>query len=92
VFNYYTFSQCYHIAYLDKYNRESRGAYFGFSTSIRAGLQKKSENVAIAPTFLLPVYASWKQDAVFPKEVNDKSRSKWLKGVGFGIAFNYFLY
>lgn len=88
--NYYTFSQRYILFSKIKY-RESDSHYFGFSTNIYTGLQKKFKKVNIGPTLILPVYTNWKQDNVFPLEENNKSRNKWLRGIGVGITIIYSL-
>ena len=90
VVNYYTLSQQYTIVSDIKY-RESNNRYLGFSANIHAGLQKKFGKVNIDPTMILPVYSNWEQDKIFPQESNNRSRSKWLRGIGIGITFSYSL-
>lgn len=93
--NYFTFSQQYNIpgsySYYDIKYKEANNRYFGFSFNLYTGLQKKFGKVKIGPTFILPVSKRWKQDIVFPQEENNKSRSKWLGGVGTGFTFTYSL-
>ena len=89
VTNYYTFSQRYILSTI-KY-KESDGRYFGFSTNIYTGIQKKFGKISVGPNILLPIYEAWKKDEVFPQEENSKNRSKWLRGLGIGITCNYSL-
>ena len=86
VTNYLTFSQRYIIFSNSKY-RTSDVHYFGFSANIYAGVQRQLGKVSIRPTIIAPIYANWKQDNVFPSEQDNKSRTKWLKGIGVGVAF-----
>lgn len=90
VINYYTFSQRYILFSTIKY-KESDGHYFGISTNIYTGVQQKLGRINIGPTFILPVYANWKQDSVFPIEQNNKNRNKWLRGFGIGVSCTYSL-
>lgn len=83
--NYYTFSQRYILFSKIKY-RESDSHYFGFSTNIFTGIQKKIRKVYIGLTLNLPVYTNWKQDNVFPLEQDRNSRKKWLGGIGVGLT------
>lgn len=92
--NYFTLSQNYHVTYPAPEGTDyktSRFRYFGFSTNLHVGLQKEIDKIAIAPILIIPIYDTWKQDKVFPQEENEKSRSKWLKGIGAGISIRYFL-
>lgn len=92
--NYYTFSQHYHLTsnpggsqdYKKKNNQ-----YFGLSAWIEIGLLKKINKFTIGPKLQIPVFTNWKTDETFPNETNSASRSKWLRGIGFGLSFNYSL-
>lgn len=88
--NYYTFSQRYILFSNIKY-RKSDSHYFGFSTNIYTGVQKKFGKINIGPTILLPIYDTWKKDKVFPEEENSKSRNKWFRGFGVGLSCTYSL-
>lgn len=87
--NYYTFSQRYVLSPVTY--KESDKHYFGLSANIYAGMQKKFGKFGIGPKILFPIGDTWKKDEVFPPEEDSKSRSKWLRGFGVGISFNYSL-
>ncbi|RYY48908.1 MAG: hypothetical protein EOO06_08825 [Chitinophagaceae bacterium] len=85
---YHTFSQSYHITNVADYKR-SDSRYFGFSAGIHFGLQKTVGKFGIGAILQLPLYTEWSQDAVFPEEDNNRSRSKWFRGVGSALTFSY---
>lgn len=95
--NYYTYSQSYHITYNNQDNpitnpyKRKEGRFFGLSGNLTVGVLKKYNKYNLGPTFILPVYDVWKTDNTFDGENNSGTRSKWLKGIGFGISFNYLL-
>lgn len=93
--NYYTFSQGYHITYnnpnnpiTNPYKLQTKNV-FGLTCTIKAGLSKRFGKSSIGPSLILPIFDSWRQDAVFPNEDNSTSKSKWLRGIGLGITFNH---
>jgi len=90
VVNYYTFSQNYNIpGTSSEINyKKTNNRYFGFAFNMSASLQKNFGKLIIGPTIGLPILRSWKQDMVFPGEQNNKSRNKWLKGIGVGITMS----
>ena len=84
--NYYTFTQHYILG--SQNYKKSVSRYFGFSTDLYVGIQKKYGKITISPIMILPIYTNWKQDKIFPQEDNNKHRNKWLRGVGIGIIFS----
>lgn len=92
--NHFTFSQNYHIIqpYPKGYDYKSLDLrYWGVSVNVYTGLQKSFSKISIGPTLIIPVFSLWKQDEIFPQELNNDSRTKWLKGIGVGITCNYSL-
>lgn len=92
--NYFTFSQYYHLTNnpggsLDYKKNDFK--YSGLSVIIEAGLQKKINRISVGPKLIIPMFENWKTDNTFPYETNSSSRSKWLRGIGLGISFNYSL-
>lgn len=89
--NYYTFSQRYNIpgTFRDVTFKKSNSRYFGLSFIGNAGLQKNFGRFNLGPTINFPIFSSWKQDAIFPHEENNDSRSKWLRGIGIGFTCAY---
>jgi hypothetical protein len=86
--NYYTYSQSYTFQSRDTMLRTSR--YFGFSANINTAITKRIGKIYIGPSLIIPVYSQWRQDEEFHHEVNGY-RNKWLRGIGFGVTFNYSL-
>jgi hypothetical protein len=90
VVNYYTFSQRYNIPASNKIYKTTDNRYLGLSSYLYTGLQRTiSKNISFMPTIRLPIFMLWKQDDVFPYETNSLHRSKWLRGVGFGVTCVY---
>jgi len=89
--NYFTFSQRYNIpgTFKDVTFKKTISRYFGLSFIANAGLQKNFGRFNLGPTIHLPIFSSWKQDAIFPHEENNDSRSKWLRGIGIGFTCAY---
>ncbi|MCW3117735.1 MAG: hypothetical protein JWM28_1817 [Chitinophagaceae bacterium] len=92
--NHITYSQYYHIP-VDypvgpKHGRYTRNKirYFGTSANVYFSLVQKIGNIQIGPSFIIPVYDTWKQDYVFPEEYDSGTRSKWLRGIGIGLVFS----
>ena len=94
--NFFTFSQYYHLTLNpnpDKnqdYKKKEKG-YFGSSATLNINFVKKFKQISIGPSLILPVFDTWKTDATFQEETNSGTRSKWFKGIGFGISCNYSL-
>jgi hypothetical protein len=94
---YYTYSQIYHITYNNPDNpitnpyKLSNNRVFGFSTNLHAGIVKRIGKFNLGPSFIIPIFNTWKQDETFPEEDNANSRNKWLRGIGVGLSFNYSL-
>ena len=90
--NHFTLSQFYHITYPvpgGTNYKKSDWRYFGFSANAQIAVHKKWNRMSVGPQLILPIYDSWKQDAVFPDETNSKFRNKWSRGIGIGINFLY---
>lgn len=93
--NYYNYSQSYHITYNNPDNpitnpyKLNNNRYFGLSTNVHAGVLKRIGKVNIGPSFILPVFDTWKMDEIFLKEKSSGSRDKWLRGFGVGITCNF---
>lgn len=92
---YYTYSQHYHLTFnpydgnLDFNTRNKM--LFGFSSAISLGITKKINRLQIGPSINIPVFDSWKNDAVFLED-NKKGKNKWLNGIGLGIVCNISLH
>jgi hypothetical protein len=99
--NYFTFSQRYRLPYdnsfippalkIENDYRTSVNRYFGLGVDFRIGLLKKIGKVNIGPSTTIPIYDTWKQDKIFPTEINSAKRDKWFGGIGIGIICNYSL-
>lgn len=99
--NYFTFSQHYHIPAdnsfippalkIENNYKTTVNRYFGTGTELNLDLLKKIRKVSLGPSLIIPVYNSWKQDAIFPTETNSSNRSKWLGGIGIGLKCNYLI-
>lgn len=92
--NFFTFSQYYHLTNnpggsLDY--KKSEFKYSGLSTILEIGLQKTINRFSVDLKLLIPVYTNGKKDDNLFDESSTGSRGKWLKGIGFGISFNYSL-
>lgn len=92
--NYFTFSQYYHLTNnpggsLDYKKKDFK--YSGMSVTIEAGLQKKINRISVGPKLIIPVYTNWKWDKTLLDVSTTGSRSKWLRGIGLGVSFNYSL-
>lgn len=99
---YFTFSQQYHIPSgndsqpepslrILKNYKTSSNRNFGLGTEFHIGVLKKLGKVNIGPSLIIPIYNTWKQDEIFPTEINSNNRSKWFRGIGAGIICNYSL-
>lgn len=92
--NYYSISQYYHLTYNPEGSKDYRTnekRYFGSSVFLNVGFLKKFENIYVGPSLILPLFETWKTDALFPGEADSGSRNKWFHGLGLGISFNYLL-
>jgi hypothetical protein len=97
--NYFTFSQQYHIPAdnsfippalkIENDYKTDINRYFGFGSEFQIGLLKKIGKINVGPSLIVPIYDTWKQDNIFPTEINSNNRNKWLRGFGFGIICNY---
>lgn len=94
--NYFSISEYYHLTYNPEGSKDLRTnekeGYFGSSVYISIGFLKKFEGVHVGPSFILPLFDTWKTDAIFPRETDSGSRNKWLRGIGVGISLNYSLH
>lgn len=93
--NYFSISEYYHLRENpggSKDYKTHKNRYFGSSVYISIGFLKKFDGFRIGPSFILPLFDTWKTDAVFPRETDSGSRNKWLRGVGAGISLNYSLH
>lgn len=94
--NYFSISEYYHLTYNPEGSKDLRTnekeGYFGSSVYISIGFLKKFEGFHVGPSFILPLFDTWKTDAVFPRETDSGSRNKWLRGIGVGISLNYSLH
>jgi hypothetical protein len=92
--NYFTFSQHYHLTNNPIGSQNFKKAdkkYFGTSGLLFFNFLKKVKKVTVGPSVLIPVFDSWKTDKIFYEETVNDLRSKWFKGIGFGISINYSL-
>jgi len=92
--NYFTYSQYYHLinnpeGSLDYKKKEFK--YLGLSVTSQISIQKRINSISIGPNLILPLFDIWRTDDTFPYEASSGSRSKWLRGIGFGISINYSL-
>jgi hypothetical protein len=100
--NYFTYSQEYHLPFDNSFISQpdlkikndykiKNNRYFGLGANFQVGLLKKIGKINIGPSLIIPIYDKWKQDNVFPTEINFENRNKWLNGIGAGIICNYSL-
>lgn len=100
--NYFTISQQYHLPYdntfipnpslqIQNNFKTNNDRYFGLATEFQVGVLKKLGKVSIGPSLIIPFYDFWRQDEIFPSEMNSNKRSKWFRGIGTGIICNYSL-
>ena len=102
VSNYLTFSQRYHIPYYNSFipqpefqiknnYKKFKNENFGFGGELNIGVVKKIESLYIGPSIIIPLYDMWRQDSIFPTEINSESRNKWFRGIGTSIKILYTL-
>jgi len=92
--NYWTISQLYHLTNNpggEQNFKKNDTRYFGTSALLTTNFIKSFGNLSIGPSVRIPVFNIWKTDSVFPEETGNETRSKFFRGVGFGIIFNYSL-
>ena len=100
--NHFTFSQQYHIPYDNSFIEEpelkiknnyktKNNRYFGVGGELQINLLKKIDKISIGPSLIIPIFDIWRQDKIFPTEINSNNRSKWFRGIGAGISCNYSL-
>lgn len=99
--NYFTFSQHYHLPVdnsfippalqIENNYKTGNSRYFGLGTEFHIGILKKIGKLSFGPSLIIPINDTWKQDKIFPTEINSDSRRKWFRGIGAGIICNYSL-
>jgi hypothetical protein len=99
--NYFTFKQYYRITHDyptgppdHKYNRYKK-RNIASTADLKGTFNKQIGKVAIGLTATLPVLSFWRGDDAFAKAEYQSEpttyNSKWLKAIGGGVSFQYFL-
>jgi hypothetical protein len=86
----YTFSQKYHIPYNNANFITHNNKGFGSFLKLNLGLRKHFNQISAGPGLILPIYKSWKQDAVF-REDPDRTIENWFSGIGVSVNVAYSL-